>query len=80
MSRVTHNKYFQRGMHQKRLGLRVTVADTLIVDKNDQLFYEYGRQFAAMFPHVSVNDIARSTKDLELHVIRAWNDFVAASR
>ena len=76
MSKFTHNKYFQRGMRQKRLGLRVTVADTLIADRNDQLCYEYGRQFAAIFPHISVNDIARATKDIEPRVIRAWNEFV----
>ena len=75
MSTFTHNKYFQRGMRQKRLGLRVTVADTLIANRNDQLHYEYGRQFAAMFPHISVNDIARATKDIEPRVIRAWNEF-----
>ena len=75
MSKFTHNRYFQRGMRQKRLGVRVTVADTLIPDRTDQLCYEYGRQFAAMYPHISVNDVARATKDLEHHVIRAWNDF-----
>ena len=76
MSKFTHNRYFQRGMRQKRLGVRVTVADTLIADRMDQLCYEYGRQFAAMYPHISVNDVARATKDLEYHVLRAWNDFV----
>lgn len=76
ISKITHNRYFQRGMRQKRLGLRATVADTLITDRMDQLCYEYGRQFAAMHPHISVNDVARATKDLESHVLRAWSDFV----
>ena len=72
----THNAYFQRGMRQKRLGLRVPVKDTLIHSMHEQLCYEYGRQFAAMFPEIQVREISRKESEIEDRVIAAWNAFV----
>lgn len=72
----THNACFQRGMRQKRLGLRVPVKDTLMTNIHDQLCYEYGRQFAAMFPEIQVREISRKKSEIEGRVIAAWNAFV----
>ena len=79
ITKFTHNAYFQRGMRQKRLGLRVSVADSTIENTNDQLCYEYGRQFSTMFPDITVREVARKTSELENRVIVAWNEFVACS-
>ena len=76
ITHFTHNSHFQRGMRQKRLGLRVLVKDTLIHSIHDQLCYEYGRQFAAMFPEIQVREIARKKAEIETRVVLAWNTFV----
>ena len=72
----THNAYFQRGMRQKRLGLRVSAKDTLMANVHDQLCYEYGRQFAAMFPEIQVRELSRKEREIEARVADAWNAFV----
>lgn len=71
----THNACFQRGMRQKRLGLRVPAKDTLMTNIHDQLCYEYGRQFAAMFPEIQVREVSRKKSEIENRVIVAWNTF-----
>ena len=75
ITHFTHNAYFQRGMRQKRLGLRVSAKDTLMADIHDQLCYEYGRQFAAMFPEIQVREVSRKKSEIEDRVIVAWNTF-----
>ena len=76
ITHFTHNAHFQRGMRQKRLGLRVSAKDTLMANVHDQLCYEYGRQFATMFPEIQVREIARNEREIEDRVADAWNAFV----
>ena len=76
ITHFTHNPTFLKGMRDKRLGKRVSVENTM---GDDVLMYEYGRLFAAMNPGVGVTEIKRKERELEQHVLRAWNDFARAN-
>lgn len=70
--RFTGRPGFQRGMRHVRLGRGISIQESMATDA---LYYEYGRQFAAMWPEVSVLEIKQPSRRWANVLRHKWNEF-----
>lgn len=70
-----HHPEFQRGMRDVRLGKRISTRDSMQELYYGQ-WYEAGRAFAAMNPHIGISEIKVALNKLPIHVVKAWNEYV----